>query len=72
MELIKSGKEISEKRFAIYDYKRNTHSQDSFSFIEFRLGSFASYEDIIRQFAKDNSGRYDTIAIEMVQNKTIE
>ena len=72
LELTKSGEEISEKRFAIYDYKRNKHNQDSFSFIEFRLGSFASYEDIIRKFAKDNSGKYDTIAIEMVQNRTIE
>nr|MBP8086380.1 hypothetical protein [Saprospiraceae bacterium] len=79
LELINNGDEITEQRFAIYDHSSrrvmiDSHSfiSDTFSFIEFRLGPFASYEDIIHQFAKDHPGVYDTIAVELVQNKTRE
>lgn len=71
-ELFKSGDEISEKRFAIYDHQMSSSHIDTFLFIEFRLGHFSSYEEIINQFAKDNAGKYDTIAIELVQNRTKE
>jgi|SRR5688572_25013008 len=78
-ELVESGDEISETRFAIYDHKSRrvmidtlSFIDDTFPFIEFRLGHFASYEEIIRQFALDHQGQYDTIAIEQVENKTKE
>lgn len=79
LELTHGGDEVSEQRFAIFDHssKRVTIDtlsfiSDTFTFIEYRLGPFKSYEDIIREFAKDNPGIYDTIAIELVQNKTKE
>ena len=79
LELTQSGDEITEQRFAIYDHSSrkvtidsHTFVSDTFSFIEFRLGPFASYEDIIHQFAKDHPDVYDTVAIELVQNKTME
>jgi hypothetical protein len=79
LELTNGGEEVSEQRFAIFDHKSKRVTIDSmpfisdtFSFIEYRLGPFLSYEDIISQFAKENPGLYDTVAIELVQNKTRE
>ena len=79
LELTNGGDEITEQRFAIYDHSSkwvtiDSHSfiSDTFAFIEFRLGPFASYDEIINQFAKDHPGVYDTIAVELVQNKTRE
>lgn len=56
----------------LYDHKMPRLNRDTFHFIEFRLSPFASYEEIIKQFALDNPGKYDTIAIERVQNRTKE
>ena len=70
LELINSGDEISEQRFAIYEHAMPRPNRDSFLFIEFKLGPFSSYQDIIKQFAQDNPGKYDTIAVERVQNRT--
>lgn len=79
LELTHGGDEISEKRFAIYDHKSRrvtidtlSFISDSFTFIEYRLGPFLSYEDIIKEFANDNPGLYDTVAVELVENKTKE
>ncbi len=79
LELTRGGDDITEQRFAIYDHSSrwvtiDSHSfiSDTFAFIEFRLGPFSSYEEIINQFAKDHPGVYDTIALELVQNKTRE
>lgn len=79
LELTHSGEELTEKRFAIYDHKSrrvtiNNQSfiSDTFLFIEFRLGPFASYEEIIKQFAFDYPGKFDTIAIEQVENRSRE
>lgn len=79
LELTHSGEEITEKRFAIYDHKSRrvtidtlSFISDTFLFIEFRLGPFATYEEIIKQFALDHPGQYDTIAMEQVENRTRE
>ena len=79
LELTQGGDEISEQRFAIYDHKSKrvtidtlSFISDSFTFIEYRLGPFLSYEDIIKEFANDNPGLYDTVAVELVQNRTNE
>lgn len=79
LELTHGGDEVSEQRFAIFDHKSIwvtigslSFISDSFTFIEFRLGPFLSYEDIIKEFAKDNPGLYDTVAVELVQNRTKE
>lgn len=79
LELTHSGDEVTEQRFAIYDHssRRVTFDSlsfisDTFAFIEFRLGPFASYEEIIKQFATDHPGVYDTVAMQLVQNKTRE
>lgn len=79
LELTQGGDEISEQRFAIYDHKSKrvtidtlSFISDSFTFIEYRLGPFLSYEDIIKEFANDNPGLYDTVAVELVQNRTKE
>lgn len=79
LELTNGGDEIAEQRFAIYDHSSKwvtidslSFLSDTFSFIEFRLGPFASYEEIIKQFAEDHPGVYDTIAVELVQNRTRE
>ena len=76
---LENGDEISETRFSIYDHssKRVTIDtfsflSDTFTFIEFRYGHFLSYEDIVKQFALDNPGQYDTIGIEQVENRTRE
>ena len=78
-ELTHGGDELTEQRFAIYDHQTKGVTIDSqyfkvdtFSFIEFRLGAFSSYEDIIKQFAIEHPGQYDTVAVELVQNKTME
>jgi hypothetical protein len=71
-ELTRSGDEIAEQRFAIYEHQMPRPARDTFLFIEFRLGPFESYESIIKQFALDHPGVYDTIAIERVRNKTRE
>ena len=79
LELTNGGDEVSEQRYAIFNHssKRVTFDSlsfilDSFTFIEYRLGPFLSYEDIIKEFAKDNPGLYDTVAVELVQNRTKE
>lgn len=79
LELTHGGDEVSEQRFAIFDHKSKrvtidslSFISDSFTFLEYRLGPFLSYEDIIKEFANDNPGLYDTVAIELVQNKTKE
>jgi hypothetical protein len=79
LELTNGGDEVSEQRFAIFDHSSKriaidtlSFISDTFSFIEYRLGPFSSYEDIIKEFAKDNPGLYDTVAVELVQNKTKE
>ena len=72
MELFKSGEEISFKRYAIFNHQLIRPQRDSFLFIEFREGNFVSYEEIVKQFALEHPGEYDTIAIELVQNSTRE
>ena len=72
LELIHKGDEIAEQRFAIWEHRMPRPNRDTFLFIEFRLDPFASYEEIAKQFALDNPGLYDTIAIERVQNRTKE
>lgn len=72
LQLTSGGDEISELRYAIYDHKMTSHGLDTFLFIEFRTGSFTTYEEIIRQFSKDNPGQYDTLAVERVLNRTRE
>lgn len=79
LELTHGGDEMTEQRFAIFDHRTRSvliDSQyvklDTFSFLEFRLGAFASYEEIIQQFALEHPGEYDTVAVELVQNKTRE
>jgi hypothetical protein len=70
---------MTEQRFAIFDHRSKGVMIDSmyvkldtFSFLEFRLRAFSSYEEIIQQFAHDHPGQYDTVAVELVQNKTRE
>jgi hypothetical protein len=72
LQLTSGGDEISEKRFAIYNHSIAANGLDTFQFIEFRTGSFKSYEEIISQFSKDNPGMYDTVAVELVVNRTKE
>lgn len=72
LELSHSGDEIAETRFAIYNHSMPRPNRDTFLFVEFRLGPSASYEEIIKQFALENPGQYDTIAIEQVENRTRE
>jgi hypothetical protein len=71
-ELISSGQEIFGKRCAIFQHRLIGTTYDTFIFIEFRDAAFRSYEDIIREFAMDNPGEFDTIAIEFVHNATKE
>lgn len=79
LEFTQGGDEVTEKRFAIYDH-RSKYAEvqsmmvrlDTFSFLEYRLGPFSTYEEIIKQFALDNTGLYDTVAIELIVNKTRE
>jgi len=47
-------------------------NRDTFLFIEFKLGAFSTNEEMILQFAKDNMGIYDTVGIELVNNRTKE
>lgn len=79
LELTHGGDEVTEQRFVLFDHKSKWDTilgeyvrLDTFTFIEFRLGAFSSYEDIIKQFALDHPGEYDTVGIELVQNKTRE
>ncbi len=79
LELTHGGDEIWEQRFAIFNHSSRrvtidtlSFISDSFTFIEYRLGPFLSYEDIIKEFANDNPGLYDTVAVELVQNRTKE
>jgi hypothetical protein len=79
LELTHGGEELTEQRFAIFDHSSKTVIintmpivVDTFRFIEYRLGAFSSYEEIIKQFAFDHPGEYDTMAIELIQNKTRE
>ena len=69
LELMDSGKEIEESRFAVFDYMTN---RDTFLFIEFRLGHFFTYDEIAQQFARDHPGEYDTISIQQIENRTRE
>jgi hypothetical protein len=79
LELYHGGEDMIEQRFAIYEhhsrwirYNSNHFKVDTFSFLEFRLGPFSTYEEIIQQFAIEHPGQYDTVAVELVQNKTKE
>jgi hypothetical protein len=72
LELTDGGQEISEQRFAIYEHKTQSSNLDTFLFLAFRLGAYSTYEEVIAQFARDNTGMYDTVAIELVQNRTQE
>lgn len=71
-ELVKGGFEIAFDRYAIYDHSIASDGTDTFTFIEFRNELFKSYKEIIAEFAKDNTGSYDTIAIELVSSRTKE
>ncbi len=68
--LTNEGNEISFSRYVIYEHKFNKFKQDSFLFIEFRNSLNKNYYDIINEFAKANSGKYDTVAIEEIINRT--
>lgn len=70
LQLTAGGDEVSEQRFAIYNHETSAIGLDTFRFIEFRTGSFNSYEEIIHQFSLDNPGAFDTVAIERVVNRT--
>ena len=79
LELTESGEEISESRFAVFDYRTTTVMidtssvvVDTFLFVEFRLGHFFTYEEIAQQFARDHPGEYDTISIQKIENRTRE
>lgn len=79
LELRKGGKELEEQRFAIYDHhSRSVLVQgepvrlDTFSFLEFYLGPFSSYAEIAKSFAMKHSEEYDTIGIELIENRTKE
>ena len=72
IELSNSGKDLSEQRYAIYEYKLTNLKKDTFLFIEFRNVQFSSYEDVIKIFAMENKGKYDSVAVERIRNKTIK
>ena len=72
MELTQGGDEINSWRFAVYEHVLPKPLLDSFIFLEWREGAFLSYENVIRQFALDYPGQYDTIAIELLHNRTKE
>ena len=66
-ELMDSGEEIEETRFAVFNYMTN---KDTFLFVEFRLGHFFTYDEVAQQFARDHPGEFDTISIQQIENKT--
>jgi hypothetical protein len=70
LNLTNGGNEFSEQRFVIYEYKLTNKMRDTFMFIEFRNEQLKSYEEIIKIFAQENIGIYDSIAIERITNKT--
>lgn len=72
IELSNSGKELSEQRYAIYEYKLTNRRRDTFLFIEFRNEPFSSYENVIKLFASENLGKYDSVAVERIKNKTMK
>jgi hypothetical protein len=72
IELSNSGKELSEQRYVIYEYKLTNRRRDTFLFIEFRNEPFSSYEEVIKLFASENRGKYDSVAIERIKNKTMK
>lgn len=71
-ELRSGGDEISIKRYAIYNHQLLNHIRDTFLFLEFRNYEFKSLEKVIAEFASDNIGNYDTVAIELIYNESKE
>ncbi len=70
IELSNSGTALSEQRYVIYEYKLTNQKKDTFLFIEFRNEQFSTYEDVIKLFAMENPGKYDSVAVERIKNKT--
>lgn len=70
IELSNSGTYLSEQRYVIYEYKLTNQKRDTFLFIEFRNEPFSTYEDVIKLFAMENPGKYDSVAVERIKNKT--
>lgn len=67
-ELVNGGSEIEVRRYAIYDHQLLGMHNDTFLFLEFRNHEFKTLETVITEFAQDNPGLYDTVAIELVIN----
>ena len=72
LELTDAGEEINSWRYAIFNHYMPRPNRDTFLFIEFRDGTFKSYEKIIQEFAADYPGEYDTISLERVVNTSKE
>lgn len=71
-ELIMDGNEITFDRYAIYDHSIASDGTDTFTFLEFRNQDFKTYKEMIAEFAKDNAGKYDTVALELVSSRVRE
>jgi hypothetical protein len=72
VELSDAGKFLLERRYAIYEYKTMSQNRDTFLFIEFSSAALSSYKDVAQLFASENIGKYDSIAIERITNKSFE
>jgi hypothetical protein len=57
---------------SIFDYYTKPNGYDTISFLEFRPKLFKNYDQIIAEFANEHRGEYDTIAVELVVNRTKE
>ena len=66
------GSEIEIRRYAIYDHRLLGMHNDTFLSLEFRNYEFKNLEETITEFALDNPGIYDTVAIELVINTSKE
>lgn len=70
IESIDKGDKILMERYAIFYYlPSSTPGLDTFIYIESRGRNQLSEFEVISKFAKENKGLYDTVAIEMMENK---
>ncbi len=71
-ELVDGGEEIFINQYAIFDLQQTNEFRDTFVFIEFRPEEFKSAAEVIAEFAADHPGEFDTVAIQLIENRSNE
>ncbi|HZV69198.1 MAG TPA: hypothetical protein VFG10_06620 [Saprospiraceae bacterium] len=63
-----SGERISESRYAIFEHDRTLTGKDTFLFLDFVIAPNVSITEVLKNFAQDHPGNFDTLGLQFVFN----